>query len=109
MNINRHNYEDYFMLYLDNELNQAERKAVEDFLLMNPDLKGEMDSLKMTILSPDQDMVFKGKEELMFSESNFVNAHNFESFLIQYVDGELTPEQTAGLENFLASDPNAQH
>ena len=107
MNINRHNYEYHFILYLDNELSQAERKAVEDFLLINPDLQQEMDSLKLTILSPDEDLVFKDKDALLMSEST-INDNNCEGFLVQYIDGELAPEQSAALEKYLVQNPAAQ-
>ena len=108
MNINHHNYEDFFILYLDNELNQEERKAVEDFLLANPDLQREMDSLKQTIFSPDQDLVFEGKEQLMVGDSSLINIYNYESFLVQHVDGELLHHEVVELEKFLALNPYAQ-
>ncbi len=34
--INENNYETYFMSYIDNELNAAERAAVEAFVLTEP-------------------------------------------------------------------------
>ena len=109
MNINHHNYEDFFILYLDNELNQEERKAVEDFLLANPDLQSEMASLKQTILSPDENLVFEGKEQLMVGDSSLINIYNYESFLVQHVDGELLRHEVVELEKFLALNPYAQH
>ena len=109
MNINHHNYEDFFILYLDNELNQEERKAVEDFLLINPTLQNEMDLLKQTILNPDQNQVFEGKEQLMVGDSSLVNIYNYESFLVQYVDGELLHHEVGELEKFLSLNPYAQH
>ncbi|TRZ81796.1 MAG: hypothetical protein D4R91_06075, partial [Sediminibacterium sp.] len=36
MMINENNYETYFMSYIDNELNAAERAAVEAFVLTEP-------------------------------------------------------------------------
>lgn len=109
MNINHHNYEDFFILYLDNELNQEERKAVEDFLLANPDLQREMASLKQTILSPDQHLIFEGKEQLMVGDSSLINIYNYESFLVQHVDGELLHHEVVELEKFLALNPYALH
>jgi len=64
MNINRHNYEEYFLLFADNELSATERNMVEGFLAANPDLQEEMLMLQDTILQPEQ-VLFDNKENLL--------------------------------------------
>ncbi|MEK7226941.1 MAG: hypothetical protein AAB221_14820, partial [Bacteroidota bacterium] len=65
MSITRHNYEEYFILYMDNELSSDDRRMVEVFVQQHPDLKEELDILLQYKLEPDTSVVFNGKEELM--------------------------------------------
>lgn len=58
MNLTRHNYEEYFLLYVDGELAVGERLAVEAFLQEHPDLVEEMDDLQRTILPADEVYTF---------------------------------------------------
>jgi hypothetical protein len=106
MNITRHNYEEYFILYMDNELTQAERRMVEDFVLLHPDLKEELDLLQQFKLTPDTDIVFAGKAELLKGqEASMVNLSNYEEYLLLYTDNELNPAQkVAAVEQFAAEN-----
>ena len=65
MNINRHNYEEFFLLYADNELPADQRRAVEDFVDQNPDLKEEFNLLNELHLEPDTTIFFDHKESLL--------------------------------------------
>ncbi len=64
MNINRNNYEEYFLLYADNELSVAEKNMVDAFVAANPDLGEELLMLQQSILKPDI-VEFPGKEILV--------------------------------------------
>lgn len=54
MNINEHNYEYFFLMYVDDELSATERKAVEAFAITHPALQAELELLKETVLLPGE-------------------------------------------------------
>jgi len=70
MQINRQSYEEFFLLYADGELNESEKKAVEEFIDRNPDLAGELSLIQETVLKPDGSIVFENKELLFKDESD---------------------------------------
>jgi hypothetical protein len=70
MQINRQSYEEYFLLYADGELNESEKKAVEEFIDQNPDLAGELSIIQETVFKPDGGIVFDNKELLYKNESD---------------------------------------
>ncbi len=59
--ITRDNYEAYFVMYVDDELNASERKAVEQFIQQHPDLEEEMVMLQQSVLKPNDQIVFEPK------------------------------------------------
>ncbi len=106
MNINRHNYEEYFILYMDNELSSDDRRMVEAFVVQHPDLKEELDLLQQFKLEPDTGIMYDGKEELMkMNGSSPVTLTNYDEWLVLYVDNELTVDQKKNVEKFLTENP----
>ena len=115
MNIDRHNYEEYFLLYIDNELNGDQKKQVELFVRENPDLEEELVMLRQSRLIPDESIVFDKKHLLMKEENTphsanppFINLKNFEEWLIMYVDDELNPGERVAVEKFADAHPHVQ-
>ena len=53
MSINKTNYENYFLLYIDKELSASEQAAVENFVQENTEYATELASLKKAKLSPE--------------------------------------------------------
>ncbi|MBO9570907.1 MAG: hypothetical protein J7497_01660, partial [Chitinophagaceae bacterium] len=72
MLINRTNYEEFFLLYVDGELSAGDRIAVEKFASEHPDLLEELNLLKETVLVPENEIVFEGKEKLYKKEERKV-------------------------------------
>ena len=109
MNINRHNYEEYFILYMDNELSSDDRRLVEAFVQQHPDLKEELDILLQYKLSPDASVVFQGKEELMKVNGDTpVTPANYEEWLVLYADNELSAAQRRVVDQFIEATPAAK-
>ena len=109
MKIDRHNYEEYFLLYIDNELTVEQMKQVELFVTENPDLEEELVMLHQSRLIPDDTVVFDDKHLLMKEENDsFINMKNYEEWLVSYVDNELNEEQRIAVEKFAANHPRVQ-
>lgn len=111
MSINRHNYESYFILYLDNELSVADRRMVEAFVKLHPDLKDELDLLSQFKLTPDEDIIFERKEDLMIPvqpAGQQVSQNELQESLLLYIDGELSVSQKKSVEEIVASNSSAK-
>ncbi|HRF19100.1 MAG TPA: hypothetical protein PK977_13085, partial [Chitinophagaceae bacterium] len=109
MKINRHNYEEFFLLYVDNELSSEDRHMVEDFVQLHPDLKEELELLSQFKFTPDDDIVFDNKEELLkVNGETPVSLNNYEESLLSYIDNELTEQQRIAVEQFVNTNPAAK-
>ncbi len=99
MNIDRHNYEEFFLLYVDDELSAAERKTVEGFVQQNPDLHNELLMLQQSILPGDK-IVFENKNELLKTGS----FAELQEKLLLFADDELPFAERKEMETLLAAD-----
>lgn len=82
MQINQHNYEEFFLMYVDNELSVQEKEMVEAFVIEHPELAGELELLKQTVLNIEEPVAFAGKEKLIR------RPELTEEDLLTYLDGE---------------------
>jgi len=105
--INRHTYEEFFLLYIDNELSDEERKAVEAFIVHHPDLEEELISLQLTVIEPRDHIVFDHKKSLFKNSGslNPVNETNCESWFILYSDCELSEDLRVCTRQFVEENP----
>lgn len=102
MNITRHNYETFFLLYVDKELSAAERKTVEAFVQENPDLQAELLALQQTVLKAD-DTILEKKDWLYMEDGVSALQEN----LLLYADDELDATDKKTVEAMLATDKTA--
>jgi len=98
MIINRHNYEECFILYWDNELSASQKQAVENFIKENQDLQEEFNILGQTRFAPDSNVQLEKKEFLL--NNSFINITNYEEQLLNYIDDEVTADQRKEIERF---------
>ena len=98
MIINRHNYEECFILYWDNELSASQKQAVENFIKENQDLEEEFNLLGQTRFIPDNNIQIEKKEFLL--NNSFINITNYEEQLLNYIDDEVTADQREEIEKF---------
>jgi len=103
MQINRHNYEEFFLLYVDNELSAAEKKTVDMFVQENPDLQIELALLQDTVVKAD-DIVLDKKDWLYMEEGVTALQEN----LLLYADDELTAADQKTVEALLATNKKAR-
>lgn len=104
--IDRHNYEEFFILYLDNELTEEERRQVDLFVQDNPDLKNDLDILMQSVVAPDEDILFPHKEVLLKQDDQLsISLNNYEEWLLLYTDNELDQEQKKKVEDFTSTHP----
>jgi anti-sigma factor RsiW len=93
------NYEEYFILYMDNELSAEEVKMVDAFLEAHPDLQAELQALLSTRL-PLEEVSFD--KSGLLAENMRVNAVDDE--LLLYLDDELPAEQKEMFRRKLTGD-----
>ena len=103
MNINRNNYEVFFLLYVDNELSAPEKNTVEIFLQNNPDLQEEMTMLQQSIVKPDT-VVFENKKSLLKEEA----IADADEKLLLLLDNELVGEEKAAIKKLIVTDAPAK-
>ena len=113
--ITRNNYEEFFLLYVDNELSSADRQAVEQFVEEHPDLREEWELLLQCRVSPDETPVFTGKGQLLKQENpSLINSGpedqlgptNYESWFLSYIDGELDEPSRQAVVDFARQHPD---
>lgn len=113
MNINRNNYEEYFLLYADKELSADEKNMVEIFVQQNPNLEEEFIMLQQAVVKPDTTIELEDKSFLFRKEAlrqaQYINQNNYEEKFLLYTDNELNLFEIEETEKFVLSNPSLQN
>ncbi len=103
MNIDRNNYEEYFLLFADNELTDSEKVEVIMFLKNNKDLEEEFNMINYTVSRPDVNMRLTDKSFLFRNNTaSLINEKNYKEVFVLYHDNELTENEKQETEEFLS-------
>lgn len=100
MNISRHNYEELFLLYVDNELSDTEKNSVHEFLQQNPDLRQEFLLLQQAILKPSA-IIFDDKTSLFKKE---ISIDEIQESLLLLLDNEITTAEKKRISDLIVAD-----
>jgi hypothetical protein len=98
--ISRNNYEEYFVLFADNELSDKERLSVEQFLVLHPDLQQELD-LFLSAKLPLEQINLEDKESLL---AHNMKLNAIDEALLLYIDNELNEKEKISVEERLKAD-----
>jgi hypothetical protein len=109
--ITRDNYEEFFLLFVDNELSGAERIAVQEFIQQNPDLEAELVTLQQSVLKPENNIRFENKDSLLkqIEEDSLINQTNYQEYFLLYVDNELDHAAKKDVEKYIHENPFLQN
>jgi hypothetical protein len=107
MKITKENYGQFVIDYFDGNLSQKEQERLLLFLEQHPDLKEEMEHLKDVSLSAPE-ILYPDKGELKQPEIipvGSINESNYETFLLRFIDDDLSADESKALNTFLAENP----
>lgn len=110
MEINRQNYEQYFIDYLDRKLNPEQVEVLMSFLEFNPDLKEEFSDIEKICLEPDT-TYFSGKANLLKSETDLAEAtilKDFDMYCISSMEKDIADEEEEILLGIIDDDPDRE-
>ena len=105
MNINRSNYEIYFLDYLDGNLPDNQIDDFLDFLKNNPDLHDELKAVS-TIELPAEKIAYSGKEGLLKNELTGTSQFDYQA--VAFIEEDLNQEDSRLFLDELSKDPQKE-
>jgi hypothetical protein len=103
MNIDRSNYEIWFIDFLDGNLNEKQVEQLELFLLLNPDLKEELDEMKDLEIDPPA-VIFSGKGNIIKASSQ-ISEEQFDLMCAAYLEGDLDTKSLEEFNSMVSGNP----
>ncbi len=101
------NYESYYLDYLEGNLSDSERIALEEFLEAHPELRLEDEEL--VILDDAPELLSPLEKELLKKEEDrFISAETLDYFAIGKVENVLSGNENTQLNTYLSAHPEAK-
>ncbi|MGZ2368961.1 anti-sigma factor family protein [Ancylomarina sp. YFZ004] len=100
--ITRNNYEEFFLDYIEGEINAQDKVALESFLAQNPDLKRELDEMMGMDIKYEAETISEDKsllKDIPFKE-------NFDDFCIAQLEGDIDSYENKAFDEFIQSNPD---
>lgn len=110
MDINRQNYQEYFLDYYENSLQPQKVAELMVFLEVNPDLNEEFEAFESISLEPSS-ISYSHKKKLKKPEYiavGQINALNYEEWMISGMEKTLSPLGVKNLEQFISKNPESR-
>lgn len=99
MNINRHNYEAFFLDHIEGRLSPEQELELMEFLSLNPDLAAELTDYESVYLDKEK-IIFEGKPGIKKNENELTSVEQ----LIALMEGDLTSREATELKKKIQSD-----
>lgn len=105
--IGRDNYEEFFLDWLDGNLDSSLLPSFMHFLKENPDLSEELREMEQVRIQPERTVSALDKTTLKkkVRPAGRVHEANFEQTAVAALEGELSREEAEELEQFLVLNP----
>ncbi len=98
--INRDNYGNYFLDYIEGKLDRNLHEELQAFLILNPDLKEELESFDEIKLTPD-DHFFSNKNSLKKNSELIITSSTIDDICIAYYENDLNLDEKNDLVKFI--------
>ncbi len=107
MEINRANFEIWFLDYHEGRLSETQQAEVLRFVVENPDLEALFSGFAPITLSTETAAVFSGKELLKQKAIPVagISGQSIDRFLVSELENQLSTREQADLEEFLVYNP----
>ena len=91
--LNKHNYEAYFLDYIEGNLNESQVRELKKFLNSNPELKEELHDFEEFTLEPEN-IIYKHKEDLIQNaQAKHFEINDFEYLCVADIEKDITEEE----------------